>query len=209
MAWNIFQGGSGFAPPYALPNQNATLEPSSPPDRIAVAVRAGTMAKTFETEAATANKYIQSLAQGRLPPPAVVFCSRELENGLVEYITAETAPFGLGQFPSDEDLRAKARDILGTHNTAADNPILLEKFKDMMREKLGLGLGAPTTASTSSSQNQQLSATSSAGGLGEVPLDLDMNLTDSQLTDILQDMDFEFGDVTGLNDPVLGTGFGL
>ncbi|OIW31991.1 hypothetical protein CONLIGDRAFT_612267 [Coniochaeta ligniaria NRRL 30616] len=210
LAWNIFQGGSGFAPPYALPNHNATLQPSTPStDRIAVAVRAGAMAKTFETDPATANKYIQSLAQGRLPPPAIVFCSRELENGLVEYITAETAPFGLGHFPSDEDLRAKARDILGTQSTAADNPVLLEKFKDMVREKLALGLGAPTTVAKSAAAGQGVAPGSAADGLGEVPLDIDMNLTDSQLTDILQDMDFEFGDGAGLDDPVLGMGLGL
>ncbi|MCQ6463584.1 hypothetical protein NPN16_24770, partial [Vibrio parahaemolyticus] len=77
----------------------------------------------------------------------------------------ETAPFGLGHFPSDEDLRAKAREILGTQNTAADNPVLSEKFKDMMKEKLGLGLGAPTTVSTSTTtQSQGLTAGSSAGG---------------------------------------------
>jgi hypothetical protein len=220
LAWNIFQGGSGFAPPYALPNQNATLQPSPEADRVAVPVTGSGRQFEFETESATANKYIQSLAQGRLPPPGKVFCSRELEKGLVEHVTEQTAPFGLGEFPSDNDLRAKAREILGLPNTSADDPVLLEKFKDMVREKLSLGLGAPTTVASGStstpasqnrsqSQSQQLSAASPTDAFGDIPLDLDLNLTDSQMTDILQDMDFQFGDVTGLNDSVLGSGFGL
>jgi hypothetical protein len=224
IAWNVFQGGSGFAPPYALPAQNAVLTavPStsscspegSGSDRLAVQVTAGpSVARTFETDPATANKYIRSLAQGRLPPPAQVFCSRELENGLVAYVTDLTEPFGLGRFPSDEELRAKARDILGTPGTAADDAVLLEKFKGMIRQKLGLGLGAPTTVSTgqgSLGQGPSSSAAAGAAGLGSMPLGgMALQLTDGQLTDILGGMDFQFGDMEGLDDAVLGPGFGM
>jgi len=210
------QGPSGFAPPCAVPNKNATVAPLPLTDHIALPVHAGEDAKTFETDPAIANKYIQPLAQGSLPPPATVFCSRELENGLADYITAETAPLsGPGRFPSDDALRAKARDILGTTATAADDAVLLEKFKGTMREKLGQGAGlggqTPAPASTGRSQSEQLLPALSAGDLGTMamPLDLDMDLTDGQLTDILQGMDFQFGDVAGLDDPVLGPGFGL
>lgn len=214
-SWNISQGGSGFAPPYALPAQHATLQASAQAEdrsRVAVPVTAGGERQfEFEAEAATANKYLQSLAQGRLPPPGKVFCSRELETGLVEYVAGQTAPVGLGEFPSDEELRAKAREILGTQGTAADDPVLLGKFKDMVREKLGLGLGAPTTAaqSHSQSQSQQVSAASATDVFGDMAPELDLNLTDSQMVDILHDMDFHFGDGTGLDDTIPGADFAL
>lgn len=223
-SWNISQGGSGFAPPYALPNQNATLQqqPSGQAaDRIAVPVTGGGGKQfEFETHSATANKYLRSLARGgpRLPPPGKVFCSRELENGLVEHVAERTAPVGLGDFPSDDDLRSAARDILGTQATAADDPVLLGKFKDMVREKLRLGLGAPTTAAASTAlsavqtnqSSQHLSAPpSSTDAFGEMPLEIDLNLTESQMTDILQDMDLQFGDATGLNNTIPEADFGL
>jgi hypothetical protein len=90
--------------------------------------------------------------------------------------------------------------------------VLLEKFKGMMREKLGLGLDlmpvGQTTSQSSAAASQQLSTASSADDLSTMPLEFDTNLTDSQLTNIFQDMDFEFSEVTGLSDPLLGTGFG-
>ncbi|KAB5572479.1 C2H2 type zinc finger-containing protein [Coniochaeta sp. 2T2.1] len=253
IAWNIYQGGSGFAPPYAMPNQNATIALAPSPessDRLPVQITAGPeVAKMFDTDTTTVNKYIQSLAQGRLPPPATVFCSRELENGLVKFVTDQTAPFGLGEFPSDEELRGKAREILGTQTTSADDPALLEKFKTMIRERLSLDLGAPTTVSTSTgggSLSQGLSTAATTSGSGssfahsqsqnnqsqlsdglagmqiQMPLpglgdnngggagmDL-VGLTDGQLNDILGDMDFQFGDLEGLDgNGGLGNGFGM
>lgn len=197
------QGGSGFAPPYALPNQNAFVVPLPQTDRIAVPITAmGEGIKSFETDSATANKYLQSLAQGRIPPPAVVFCSRELENGLGEYVTAATAPFGLGQFPSDEALRTKAREIIGTQNTPADDAGLLEKFKNMMRNKLELGLDGQTAASTSASESHQQSSTaSSVGDFGTMPLDGNMDLTGT-----MQDIDW---DMFSFNDDPLSFAPGL
>lgn len=225
MAWNIHQGGSGFAPPYALPSaQNAVaLSLTSPPpsstshqttDQLPVVVRAGEASKTFDTRPATAEKYVRSLATGRrgLPPPAVVFCSRELENGLAGYIASEMSGFG-GRFPSDEELRGKAREILGTAGTAADNPVLLGKFKEMMRERLGVTTGeAEGGGRSSQGEVGGGTATTTAAAEGQLvnmALDLDLALTDGQITDMLQDMEFEFGDVGGLDDQVLGTGFGL
>ena len=255
MAWNITQGGTGFAPPYALPGSpNATLvqqpllQPTSaqeaadadPATVIAVPITGGGKHYGFETERATADKYIRSLARGgRLPPPGRVFCSRELEAGLVEHVARQTALFGGlagGFFPSDEELRAKAREIIGTETTAADDPVLLGKFKDMVREKPALGLGGAPTATAAASgsgsgsgSGSMLSSVGSSGGsreqsqlfqaaptttasgdglVADLPLGLDLDLTAGQMTDILQDMDFQLGDGTGLDDPVLGLGFG-
>jgi hypothetical protein len=62
----------------------------------------------------------------RYEPPAAVFCSRELETSLSEFVKTEIAK---GLCPDNDALRAKARDILGVEHTAADDVQLLEKFK--------------------------------------------------------------------------------
>jgi hypothetical protein len=60
--------------------------------------------------------------------PATVFCSRELEQGLFEYVRQCLRQ---GFSPTDMQLRTKAREILGTESTAADNMQLLVKFKNL------------------------------------------------------------------------------
>merc|ERR1711939_1133251 len=55
-----------------------------------------------------------------------VFCSRDLESNLSAFVQAELAA---GHCPSDDELRAKARAILGMDQTAADDVELLRKFK--------------------------------------------------------------------------------
>lgn len=83
--------------------------------------------KVYNIKAATAQKYFKSMAT-RYEAPATVFCSRELEAGLNEFMASEMTT---NVFPTDEALRAQARKILGVENTAADDPHLLEKFKAM------------------------------------------------------------------------------
>lgn len=81
--------------------------------------------KVYKVNPTTALKFASSIGT-RFPAPASVFCSRELEGGLNNFIAGR---FALGVFPSDEEIRAKAREILGVEETAADNDHLLEKFK--------------------------------------------------------------------------------
>lgn len=156
--------------------------------------------KAFDTSSSTVDKYVQGLTQGRFEPPATVFCSRELEKGLSDFVVAQTSPLGLGPFPSDEAIRTKARGIIGTQDTPADDQWLLEKFKNMMKEKLGLELAlseSQTQASSSASASAtQLTANSSGTDLLSMPLDMD--ITDSQFTDIFGDMEFDFGDMSDL-----------
>lgn len=83
----------------------------------------------FETNQALLDGYIKTFAS-RYDRPATVFCSRELENGLVNFVEAEITR-GAG-FPSDEALKLRGREILGTDKTSADDPSLLEKFKAWM-----------------------------------------------------------------------------
>lgn len=81
--------------------------------------------KVYKVKPTTAQKFASSIGT-RFPAPASVFCSRELEGGLNNFMAGRIA---LGIFPSDEEIRAKAREILGVQETAADDVHLLEKFK--------------------------------------------------------------------------------
>lgn len=243
--WSISQGGTGFAPPYALPksantrvavpasaldaesvvavSMSATAAPASlgggSSSRVAIPSNEGSRA--FETDSSTANKYLASLVCGRIPPPARVFCARELEDGLAQFVTAEVV--GNNQsidttgavelpllFPSDDAMRAKAREIIGTPNTAADDPVLLEKFKTMMTERLALGTATATAMAIPATVAVD---TASAAPLvsapvvdAQLPFDMDIIMTDGQLTDILQDVNFDFGEGTDFSNPSLGGG---
>ncbi|KAL5601158.1 uncharacterized protein BROUX77_005407 [Berkeleyomyces rouxiae] len=126
--WNIAQGGSGFAPPFAYPKNGFTEHVSSQPV-IDVNVRG----KIFGTEGSVASKYLEDL-DGRYPRPAVVFCSRELEAGLIHFVSHAVA--SNATFPSDVQLREEACRILDAQKTAADDEVLLEQFKKTVKERL-------------------------------------------------------------------------
>ncbi|KAJ4386913.1 hypothetical protein N0V85_007925 [Neurospora sp. IMI 360204] len=147
--WSATQGGSGFEPPYLFPNPNAqvtTVETDIP-------IKMKEAKRTFVAERQTANKYVRGF-KTRWQRPAVVFCSRELEKGLVEFVTScvmgnsDSGGGARGMFPSDEAIRAKAREIQKMSTTSADDVVLLEKFKNMMRERLGLVSASTPLGST-------------------------------------------------------------
>ncbi|TVY18281.1 Homeobox protein 4 [Lachnellula arida] len=117
-SWQVAAGGSGFCPPYLNAKSPPSFNENEP-----VPVRMED--KVYQIKATTAQKFITSMAE-RYQPPASVFCSRELENGLNNFVHAQMTE---GNVPSDEELKAEARLILGTEQTAADDPLLLEKFK--------------------------------------------------------------------------------
>jgi len=119
LSWQVKGGGSGFSPPHLWPK--AQLAPFT--DDVPVNMSQ----KVFNVKATTAAKFLESMPQ-RWQKPASVFCSRDLENGLNEYVTAELAKDNV---PSDDVLKAKAREILGVDRTPADETVLLEKFKAM------------------------------------------------------------------------------
>lgn len=114
-------GGTGFHPPFVKPKAGKHIEFSE--DTFAyIDNRPYTVSKD------TAERYMHALCDGQFRFPASVFCSRELEDGLNAYI--EECIMGL-TIPSDDDLRTKAREILGVDHTAADDPKLLQTFKSM------------------------------------------------------------------------------
>ena len=187
--WNLAQGGSGFAPPYVFPNGQMTPFDG---DKVSIAL-AGHEDHPFETEASTVNKYLQSLTK-RYPAPAVVFCSRELEAGLTDFVTRGMATSG-GAMPSDEALRAKAREILKLDITAADDLVLLEKFKAMMLAKLGSQItGAVGTTALPMEGIIEDPLITTGPEVSPASLNLDLNVSESEMNDILKDMSYEFVD---------------
>ncbi|KAF5677444.1 homeobox 4 [Fusarium circinatum] len=184
--WNIANGGTGFAPPYAFPNKRMLDATSSMPTSVTspsatngstmtsspvmispgfekVEIFIGNNATPFETNQALLDGYIETFSL-RYDRPAIVFCSRELENGLVGFVEAEIAR-GAG-FPSDEALKLRGREILGTAKTSADDPSLLERFKAWMFD-----------------QRQQEQVMSSG-----LAADADIGLTNAEIDSILSDI---------------------
>ncbi|KAI8964451.1 hypothetical protein F5Y11DRAFT_345594 [Daldinia sp. FL1419] len=198
-AWAPSSGGTGFAPPYVAPNPAATIEPLESNPTIFV----NDNARPFEPAASTANRFLKSFTH-RYPAPAKVFCSRELENGLTEYVRREIGRTGV--FPSDNQLRERGRQIMAMQRTSCDDPALLERFKAAVQSA---NLSDP---STSAQDGRPLTpgvaadiATVTAGtnpstsdaALSMLPEDMDMDFqfTEQEMNDILQDVspDFEGG----------------
>ncbi|KAH7031399.1 uncharacterized protein B0I36DRAFT_363090 [Microdochium trichocladiopsis] len=125
--WTVPRGGTGFAPPYIYPNPAAVI--TAGPETSNVIMREE--AKRFPTNAATTSRYIETFTQ-RYGPPAKIFCSRELESGLSEFVRREVSRSG--HMPSDAALRKRACDIMGMQRTSCDDPVLLAKFKETMQQ---------------------------------------------------------------------------
>ncbi|KAL2015427.1 hypothetical protein VTK56DRAFT_5505 [Thermocarpiscus australiensis] len=203
-AWNIAQGGSGFAPPYLFPNPRSPMTTfAQDADTIPITVCDG--AKPFAAPASTANRFVQGLVTRHSPPPAV-FCSRELEKELAEFVTAEVVMRGAEGFPSDEAIRERARAVLKTATTAADDEVLLGKFKEMMRGKLGMGASCGGGGGRG---DEGGGAGRGRGGNGQAqqgqtrfaaPGDVDMSgVMSGAFDEVFQHMDFDFdlGDFVG------------
>ncbi|KAL2060825.1 hypothetical protein VTL71DRAFT_8877 [Oculimacula yallundae] len=124
-SWRIADGGTGFSPPFLSPQVPPPTEKF--PENIDVPVTIDH--KTYNISAKTAQKFVKGLSEPtRWQKPAQVFCSRDLESKLGMYMRTSLAA---GHCPSDEEIRAKAREVLGMEQTAADDVELLRKFKAM------------------------------------------------------------------------------
>ncbi|KAI9167141.1 Homeobox protein 4 [Paramyrothecium foliicola] len=163
LSWALEQGGSGFAPPYTYPKGRV----ASFSDNVQVAMRQG--AKVIPAEKTLANSFVRDMTH-RYPQPGSIFCYRELEQGLMEMVERQFA--ATGTFPSDVDMQIRAKEIVNMDETAADDPELLAKFKTMMRDKVG-------------------PAPKQADGPSALPTNMDVNLSDEEVENMLQDMRFE------------------
>ncbi|UKZ54449.1 hypothetical protein TrVGV298_008257 [Trichoderma virens] len=117
--WKVSDGGTGLTPPYLKPKAGKIIEVA---DETSVYIDY----RSYNVNRDTAERYVRALCDGEYQFPPSVFCSRELEDGLNAYIEECIKTLYV---PSDDDLRAKAREILGVERTAADDPKLLETFK--------------------------------------------------------------------------------
>ncbi|KAF5237574.1 hypothetical protein FANTH_10765 [Fusarium anthophilum] len=169
-SWSITDGGTGFAPPFAFPNKRMLHATSSSPassstshSSAKVEIFVGNDEAPFETNQALLDGYIESFSS-RYDRPATIFCSRELESGLVSFVEGEIAR-GAG-FPSDEAMRLRGREILGCDKTAADDPDLLARFKAWMMKL-----------------RHQQSMT--------MPCDININLNDAEIDSMLADANFD------------------
>ncbi|GAP84795.1 putative C2H2 type zinc finger containing protein [Rosellinia necatrix] len=215
VAWNVKDGGTGFEPPYVTPNPAAMIEPLHGNPHIYL----NDEVKPFESEASTANHFLRTFTQ-RYPAPAKIFCSRDLENGLTEYVKRELQKTGL--FPSDTQLQSRARDIMSMQKTPCDDPVLLGKFKAALQGNLPVqqslptggdfafdfGAALPISMPTTSTLSAELTSSITTSGPSlSVPaadtiyteMDLDLNFTEQELNDILQDVSYEIGDNTQLD----------
>ncbi|CZT09982.1 related to monocarboxylate transporter 4 [Rhynchosporium agropyri] len=124
-SWRIADGGTGFSPPFISPQIPPPAEKF--PENVDVPVTIDH--KTYNVSGKTARGFVKGLSEaGRWAKPAQVFCSRDLEQKLGDYMRSSLAA---GHCPSDEEIRAKAREVLGMEETAADDVELLRKFKAM------------------------------------------------------------------------------
>nr|AGU10927.1 hypothetical protein [uncultured organism] len=117
-SWQVCDGGSGFTPPYLAPAGNLDVQFDGD-------IPVGMDGKVYHVKGSTATKFAKGLA-GRYKPPGLVFCSRELEDGLNKFMSEQMSA---GMSPTDDQIRQKAREILNQEETAADDLSLLEKFK--------------------------------------------------------------------------------
>ena len=170
-AWSVKQGGSGFAPPYAFPKSEINAFDTN----VQVEMRDG--AKPVTAGQVAANNFLETLTSPD-SRPARVFCSRELESGLLQYV--ETQALQSGHIPSDEEIRSKGKEILQAQTTAADDDMLLAKFKELTQEKL------PSLAQGAKGKTEAASGMPSA-----MPTNMDVNISDADIGTMLQDMDFE------------------
>ncbi|KAH8201312.1 hypothetical protein TruAng_004556 [Truncatella angustata] len=192
LPWNHTDGGTGFAPPYVHLSPQITIEPLKENPKIFCRDNA----KPFEPDVAVANRFLQSLNH-RYAAPAKVFCSRELENGLTEYVKREVSMTGI--IPSDDELRERAKQIMSMQKTAAEDPILLEKFRSAMQQLMSsqstvlIADATKTTMpppSTKKASSILTGESTLAALIDPMPLDTELNLSDEQVNDILDDLDF-------------------
>ena len=185
-------GGTGFSPPY--------LNPKNPPAAFTEDVAVRIDHKVYKVQAKTAEKFLQSMGE-RWQKPAMVFCSRDLENGLGTFVKSEIAK---GVVPTDEQLRAKAKEILGVQDTAADDMQLLGKFKSL--HGIGGDIANLIDPSPASNSNNLTPNVDMSGG-GPMPDYALPNFTDD--VSMLAEFDMELGAMDLTTDFGTGTGAGL
>lgn len=121
---------------------------------------AGSNGMSCEPLPRTVNRFAPTVPLSH-PRPTKVFYSRELEEGLMGLVKHRAE---CGRFPSNEELWERGRAILGTSRTLVEEPALLDKFKRMAEEELGLSWKEPA-----GKQGMMASPAAAAAGVGVGP----------------------------------------
>ncbi|OTB06497.1 hypothetical protein M426DRAFT_55141 [Hypoxylon sp. CI-4A] len=210
-------GSTGFAPPYTSSSSNPTatmmmmMEPlDADPTTIFLngdddddddddASKPKPKPKFSVPVAASSFSFLQTTCARRYPAPATVFCSRELETGLTEYVRREVRRTGGGvaaAFPTDDALRERARQIMAMQKTSCDDPVLLERFKVAVKSAIGM-MADPLDASSS----LEFGSTSDSMGMGlGMGVGVGASLMPGNMTG-----DIPGGGITTSSDPMLAT----
>ncbi|KAI1336383.1 hypothetical protein F5Y15DRAFT_394433 [Xylariaceae sp. FL0016] len=206
LSWAPVEGETGFTPSHIAPDLAATFQPLE----ASSAILLPGAATPFETNSNHANRLPQTSTQA-YPALADTLCSRELENGLTEFVRRELHRTGI--FPSDDQLQERARAIMGMQRTPCDDPVLLGKFKATLQGAgtidqswpiaSDLDLGAIVPISPSLPTTSALTAGLAALSNQSLPLDplstgmdLDLAFTEQEINDIMQDTSLHVGDNT-------------
>ena len=191
-SWQVAAGGSGYSPPYLMPSKDAKLADFV--EDVDVSMRD----KTMKVRKETAGEFVKSIAN-RYQAPAQIFCSRELENKLHDMLIQGMAT---GILPTDEQLRAKAREVLGVEKTAADDDQLLEKLKAMH--------GISPVSNAGPIENFNLpNFTDEVSMLASFDQELGIFSTSAETGHILDMGDFTFDRITPKSQPdISGINFG-
>lgn len=116
------------------------------------------------------------------------------------------------QFPDDECLKNRARQIMSMQKTSCDDPVLLERFKASMRSDpvqsaavVGAGQGniSQVPGSSLGASLDLLSGATTASQASALPtgMDMSMELTEQSILDILEDTRPELDGGAPLFDP--------
>ncbi|ROV94354.1 hypothetical protein VPNG_09384 [Cytospora leucostoma] len=129
--------GSGFTPP-------SSLLPQAPVMHLAALGNGGLSAEIGDNSAGIDIQNTLAIGSSKASNNGAVFNSQEFETRLMEFAVAEVA--SSGRMPADEALTARAKEIAGmevwqAETTAADNPVLLGKFKALVVNRVQEVLG--------------------------------------------------------------------
>jgi hypothetical protein len=145
---------------------------------VQITLQSGT--KPFTAGQSVANSFLQDL-KSRYPRPAVIFCSRELELGLIDFVKASVQTTGC--LPSTDAVRAEGKRIHNYEPSPMDDSALVDKFQEWMSRKFP-NAESPSAATVQEGESKPFF----------MPMNLDVNISDEELGTILQDMDFDLHD---------------
>lgn len=139
-----------------------------------------TTMKAFNAGPSGTSGYTQDL-KSRYPRPPVMFCSKDLELGLIAFVKASVE--ATGRLPSTDAIRTEGKRIHKYEPSSMDDAALVAKFQEWMTRKFPHA-ESPSAATVQEGESEPFF----------MPMNMDVNISDEELGNILQDMDFDLHD---------------